>query len=189
MSPDKINIDIHGKTSGPGRMTRQNPSLITKAPRWLYHLIKIGLAAVFIWSGISKLLAPQAFAVVIGGYGLVPENFLFPLALALCFLELLAGIGLLFDIQGSLGTMAGLLVLFMAVLSYGLWLGLDVDCGCFGPDNPEGQAFHGLQTALFRDMAMLTGVAYLYLCRMRRVVKPLSLSDFLSIILRRECTR
>jgi hypothetical protein len=41
-------------------------------------------------------------------------------------------------------------------------LGLDIDCGCFGPEDPESRAYGGLRTALYRDLAMAAGVAYLY---------------------------
>lgn len=189
MPSNQTNVDIQSKTTGLNRITRQDQPFIKKFPPLHYHLIKTGLAAVFIWSGISKLLAPHAFAVVIEGYGLVPEDFVFPAAIALCLLELMAGVGLLFDVQGSLSIISGLLVLFICVLSYGLWLGLDVDCGCFGPDDPQGQAFHGLRTALLRDITMLAGAGYLYFFRIRQAVKPRPLSDILSFIFRRECPR
>jgi hypothetical protein len=59
-----------------------------------------------------------------------------------------------------------MLVLFMTVLVYGINLGLDIDCGCFGPEDPE-LAYKGLKTALARDMVMMTGVMFLYWSRGR----------------------
>jgi len=47
-----------------------------------------------------------------------------------------------------------------------------VDCGCFGPEEPEAEAFHGLRLALYRDMAMLAAVAFLYGWRRYRRVQP-----------------
>ncbi len=91
-----------------------------------------------------------------------------PIAIGLPILEILAAIGLLFDVRGSLAVVAGLLVLFLAILGYGVWLGLDIDCGCFGPGDPEGEAYKGLRPALYRDLVMLTGVAYLYVWRFRQ---------------------
>jgi hypothetical protein len=87
------------------------------------------------------------------------------IAIGLPVLEILAAIGLLFDVRGSLATITGLLILFLAVLGYGVWLGLDIDCGCFGQGDPEVE---GLRPALYRDLVMLAGVAYLYLWRFRR---------------------
>jgi len=55
-----------------------------------------------------------------------------------------------------------LIVGFIGVLSYGIAIGLDIDCGCFGPGDPEGEAFHSLRSALMRDCFMLAGAAFLY---------------------------
>ena len=98
------------------------------------------------------------------------------MAIALPALEVAAGIGLLFDIKGSLSVIAGLLGLFIAILGYGIWIGLDVDCGCFGPEDPEAEAFHSLKISLYRDLIMLSGVAFLYAWRQYRVVKPLKIT-------------
>ena len=95
-----------------------------------------------------------------------------PLAIGLPLLEVIAGIGLLLDIRGSLVLITGLLVLFMAVLGYGIWMGLDVDCGCFGPEDPEAEAFHGLRLTLFRDLAMMAGVFFIYGWRRYRAIRP-----------------
>jgi len=110
--------------------------------------------------------------VLIDAYGIFPEDLLMPVAVILPTLEVLAGVGLLFDIRGSLAVIAGLLVLFIAILGYGIRMGLDVDCGCFGPEEPEAKAFHGLRLALYRDMAILAAVAFLYGWRRYWHVQP-----------------
>lgn len=134
----------------------------------LYHLIRAALAAVFIWSGFTKLIAPQSFSLVIEAYGLLPDALVYPAALGLSALELIAGVGLLFDSTSSLAVITALSMLFILVLSYGLYLGLDVDCGCFSPEDPEGQAHNGLRPALYRDLVMMAVIAYLYVWRYRR---------------------
>ena len=108
------------------------------------------------------------FAIILEAFNLLPNAWIMPVAVGLPALEILAAIGLLFDVRGSLTTVAGLLLLFLAILSYGIWLGLDIDCGCFGPGDPEGEAYKGLRPALYRDVAMLLGVVYLYVWRVRR---------------------
>ena len=80
---------------------------------------------------VSRTLHLEVFAVLIGACGIIHENLLMQVAIALPAIEGIAGIGLLFDIRGSLLRVAGMLVLFMGVLGYGIWMGLDVDCGCF----------------------------------------------------------
>jgi uncharacterized membrane protein YphA (DoxX/SURF4 family) len=146
---------------------------------WCYRLIRVGLAAVFLWAGVAKLSDPQSFALVIGAYGLIPESLIMPVAVGLPALEVIAAIGLLFDIRGSLTIIAGLLVMFMGILSYGIWLGLDIDCGCFGAGDPEGQPHHGLRSAIYKDLLMMAGVAYLYLWRYRRSKRPVRLFEYL----------
>ena len=151
-----------------------------------YNLIRWSLGAVFIYSGGAKLLAPIPFAVLIDAYGLVPDGLLFPTAVGLAALELAAGIGLLFDIRGSLGVIAGLLAVFIAILGYGISMGLDVDCGCFGPDDPEAEAFHGLRAALYRDLVMMAGVGFLYGWRRYRVIRPVRIGDVYRHIFEKE---
>ena len=139
---------------------------------WPYKLCRWTLSIIFIYTGGTKLLAPEIFAVLIDAYGIVPEGLLLPVAIVLPLFELTAGIGLLFDIRGSLTLITGLLVLFMAVLGYGIWIGLDVDCGCFGLKDPEAEAFHGLRLSLFRDLVMLAGVFFIYGWRRYRSIRP-----------------
>ena len=134
------------------------------------------LGCVFIYAGSTKLLEPNVFAVVIGAYGFLPESLLMPVAVALPALEMVAGTGLLFDIEGSLPVIAGLLGLFISILGYGIWIGLDVDCGCFGPGNPEGEAFHSFKISLYRDLIMLAGVAFLYGLRQYSAIRPLKIT-------------
>jgi Methylamine utilisation protein MauE len=99
-----------------------------------------------------------------------------PVAIILPVLEVAAGIGLLFDIKGSLSVIAGLLVLFIVILGYGIWMGIDVDCGCFGPEDPESDAFHSLKASLCRDLIMLSGIVFMYVWRRYRSIKPVKIT-------------
>ena len=139
---------------------------------WLYRLCRWALGGIFICAGGTKLLEPKIFVYLVEAYGIVPEGLLIPVAIGLPLLEVIAGFGLLFDIRGSLGLITSLLVIFMLVLSYAIWLGLDVDCGCFGPEDPEAEAFHGLRLSLFRDLVMMAGVIFIYGWRRYRAIRP-----------------
>jgi uncharacterized membrane protein YphA (DoxX/SURF4 family) len=151
----------------------------------IYHLIRVLLCIFFLWSGISKLMVPKEFAVIIDSYGLVPEAWILPMAIILPLLEMVFGLGLLLDIKGSLTGIMGLLILFIAILGYGIWLGLDVDCGCFGPHDPESEAFHSLRPALYRDFAMIAGVIFLYFWRSYRSIQPARLMSLFNNLFRR----
>jgi len=165
-------------------ITRRVPIMRVKKPAkhilpWLYRSLRWSLGSIFIYSGVIKLFDPVTFAVLIDAYGLVPDILLMPLAVIIPLFEVLAGAGLMVDLRGSLGGITGLLLLFVAILGFGIRMGLDVDCGCFGPEDPEAEAFHGLRTALYRDMIMLAGVFFLYWWRQHNKVVPVRLSMIL----------
>jgi len=143
-----------------------------KRMNWFYKLCRWTLGGIFLYAGINKVLAPKIFAVLIEAYGIIPGGLLMPLAILLSLLEVIAGFGLLFDIRGSLALISSLLAVFIVILGYAIWMGLDVDCGCFGPEDPESLAFHGLRMSLFRDLAMVAGVFFLYTWRRYCSIRP-----------------
>ena len=137
-------------------------SLLTSL--WLYRGIRITLAALFVYGGAVKLMDPHAFARILSAYDLVPNPLLPVVAIGLPAVELLAGLALVFDLRGSLATIAGLFALFLTVLGYGILQNLDVDCGCFGAEELNRQ--DGLRLAFYRDLALLgIVVPYLYVSR------------------------
>ena len=100
------------------------------------------------------------FAQVIGAYGLLPDFLVLPTAIVLPVVELVTAYLLLMDKPSGLWMTTALMVLFIAVLTYGIWLGLDIDCGCFGPEDIEGRAFSNLRTALVRDLLFCIPLIY-----------------------------
>lgn len=133
----------------------------------MYLAVRVGVAAVFIWAGTAKLMAPRAFARVIYEYGLAPDTLIAPLAIGLPLLELAAALGLIFDKRWGLQGIAGLLVLFLGVLGYAVLRDLDVDCGCFSAE--ELRTKDSVRLAFFRDIGLALLVAYLFLWRTLRV--------------------
>jgi hypothetical protein len=150
---------------------------------WSYRLIRLALAGLFLAAAVIKMGNPAVFAVTIEAFGLAPKGLSMPVALALPVLELAAALGLILDVRGSLAAITGLTLLFIFVLSFGLWLGLDIDCGCYGPGDPEAEAFHGLRTALYRDLLMLTGCAFLYWWRQANRSGPVRLRELVREII------
>jgi uncharacterized membrane protein YphA (DoxX/SURF4 family) len=139
---------------------------------FLYVMIRLCLGTIFLFSGATKLMKPVSFTTLINAYGFIPENLTLPFAVFLAVFEIISGIGLLFDMKGSLTAITGLLILFMMVLSYGIYMGLDVDCGCFDPEDPDSAAFHDLRSALYRDIFFIANVIFLYAYRFRNSVAP-----------------
>jgi uncharacterized membrane protein YphA (DoxX/SURF4 family) len=136
--------------------------------RWTYLAGRLILGGVFIWAGTAKLLDPAAFAGIIAEYGLLPSGLVWPAAMGLPALEILAGAGLVFDVRWSLEVVVGLLLLFVGVLWFGILSGLDVDCGCFSA--AETDQHDGLRRALGRDGLMVGLALWLYGCRWWRLI-------------------
>lgn len=128
---------------------------------------RLGLAALFVVSAAFKLSDPEGFSRVVSAFGLVPAAASDLVALALPLLELAAAYGLVRGRDWGLGLTTALYAGFIAVLSYGLVQGLDVDCGCFGPASAEARALGGLESALHRDLALLSPVVFLWWRRLR----------------------
>jgi uncharacterized membrane protein YphA (DoxX/SURF4 family) len=134
-----------------------------------YLIIRIALAGLFIYAGVTKLFDPKAFAATISGYDLVPEAFLPVVAIGLPLIEAIAGTALVFDRSWGLHLITALLALFVFVLGYGILGDLNVDCGCFGVEDLNKQA--GLRAAFYRDLVLIGVVTpYLYLSRRVRAL-------------------
>jgi uncharacterized membrane protein YphA (DoxX/SURF4 family) len=167
------------ETVAPSKRLQQNGLLSVLAAgvkgllgnEWTYRVIRLGLALLFLYGGLTKLADPKAFARVISDYNLVPEGMLAIVAIGLPLLETVAGLGLVFDRRGSLAAIAGMLALFLFVLWYGILMDLSIDCGCFGFEELEGQ--QSLWGAFYRDVLLLGGVVpFLYLSRWYRTRTP-----------------
>lgn len=133
--------------------------------RVVYLAIRVILGSIFIYAGATKLMDVGGFANAIDGYGLVSWKIANLIARVLPVVEILAGLGLFFDVRGSLGTIVVQLLGFMGVLVYAIAKGLDVDCGCFGPNDPGAGSEGGLWGTLIRDMLMFGACLMMYLQR------------------------
>jgi uncharacterized membrane protein YphA (DoxX/SURF4 family) len=151
-------------------------SLLKKVNHWSYRLLRFCIAGVFMYSGVIKLLDVKGFATMISHYGLVPDALLAPVAIGLPVIEVLAGVGLLFEIPGALTAISGMLVMFIGILWYGVLQDLDIDCGCFSTDELQGQ--DSLRQALYRDFVMVAVCCYLYLCRFLRIKRRQGLTGW-----------
>ncbi|HEY3277751.1 MAG TPA: MauE/DoxX family redox-associated membrane protein [Syntrophorhabdaceae bacterium] len=137
----------------------QKPNIYKILP-WVCLFLRLGLAVFFIYGGVIKLLDPKGFAKLLSQYGLVPEELLPIVAVGLPLLETAAGVGLIFNVKGSLAVITGLLGLFVAVLWYGVLNDMIIDCGCFGAG--EIATLDGLRRAFYRDLILLGVAASLF---------------------------
>ena len=96
--------------------------------------LRTGLALLFLFAAITKLIDPAEFAQQIANYQLLPWTVAAILAVFLPALEFCLGLSLLFGRleTGALIWAGSLLVIFTGALISAIARGLSIDCGCFG---------------------------------------------------------
>lgn len=138
---------------------------------WTYRIIRLALALSFLVAGALKLADVHAFTLTIKAFSILPSDLVTPVAVALPLLELVGGALLACDKPGGLPIVGGLLLLFLGVVGHAIQQGLAIDCGCYGPGDPEGEVYHGLWPTFRRDLAMLAGVAFCVAWRRYRGIR------------------
>ncbi len=129
----------------------------------VYTSFRIILGGVFVLSGTLKLIDPYKFAKVLYAYGILPDFLINPVAIGLPLIEILSGIGLVFNLVLSLELITGMLLMFIFVLWFGILNNLNIDCGCFSTDEISEQG--GLQRALYRDFVFIALSVFLFISR------------------------
>ncbi len=144
-----------------------------------YLIIRVLLGAVFIYAGATKIVDPTGFATAIDEYGLVTWRMANLIARTLPIIEIISGLGLIFDIKGALGLLVAQLLGFVIILSYAINAGLNIDCGCFGPSEPGADYSGSLWTTLIRDLFMVGACILLYWLRRAKGYMPRSLTGLI----------
>jgi uncharacterized membrane protein YphA (DoxX/SURF4 family) len=132
----------------------------------LYHLLRLSLALIFIYAGLVKLMNPKAFAHALAQFELIPDSLLPIVALGLPGVELLAGLGLAFDLRFCMTAILVMLTGFLLILGYAILQDLDIDCGCFTLDELTERT--SVKMAFFRDLLMLATMGFLFWWRRSR---------------------
>ena len=124
---------------------------------------RLGLAAVFLVSGVLKAIDPDATYVAVRAYDVLPKAGVTLVAGILPWLEIVLGLLLLAGLATRVVAVAsaGLLVVFIAGVVQAWARGLSIDCGCFGGGGAvdPGQTTYGLE--LLRDAGFLLMAAWL----------------------------
>jgi len=124
---------------------------------------RLGLAAVFLVSGVLKAVDPDATYVAVRAYDVLPKAGVALVAGILPWLEIVLGLLLLVGLATRVVAVAsaGLLVVFIAGVTQAWARGLSIDCGCFGGGGAvdPGQTTYGLE--LLRDAGFLLMAAWL----------------------------
>ncbi|HRX78518.1 MAG: hypothetical protein H6821_09965 [Planctomycetaceae bacterium] len=90
------------------------------------------LSCLFLYSGCVKGFRLPQFAQSVGDFGIVLDGFVEPVAFMVCTVELGLAYVLWQQRAWAMLATAALLLCFLGVLLYGVAIGLDIECGCFG---------------------------------------------------------
>lgn len=115
-------------------------STVSPAPArkrsWLIvrRVLAVVAGAVFVYAGVLKVRDPLEFANDIGNYHLLPWTIGVRLAFYLPWLEILAGLALIFHrlFAGALAITGALMLGFIGATIWAKAQGINVSCGCFG---------------------------------------------------------
>ncbi len=131
---------------------------------WLTVRSGIALGLLFVSAALPKLVDPPSFAHMIYNYRLLPGELVNLSALVMPWFELLSGLALVLGIwrRTAAAWIGGLLLLFIAAISFNLARGNAIDCGCFDPRD-SGKSVEerllDMKMVVARDLGMLLLVA------------------------------
>jgi uncharacterized membrane protein YphA (DoxX/SURF4 family) len=131
---------------------------------WLGTAVRLGLAAVWLAAGASKVTDLAASGRAVNAYQVMPYDVAKVVGAALPFVEIALGLLLLVGLATRLAGVvsAALLAVFIAGISSAWARGLAIDCGCFGGGGELGAGqtpSYGPEIA--RDLAFGALAAYL----------------------------
>jgi hypothetical protein len=130
--------------------------------RWLVHISRFGLAALFLFTAGAKIAIIKTFAANVGellaASGINYSRWMWPITVAVILTEIVAALLLLFPRTVRFGSILGGLLLlgFSAFALYYVYIlhGEPLECGCFGGIIASQL---GVKTAL-RNLALLVPV-------------------------------
>lgn len=157
---------LHGKTGGRGMTLFRNflGNVFTRPRREaLAWVVRLFLAAVFLYAGIIKSTASEQFLVALAPFTFLPEVLLQPISQWLPVIEVLVGLLILIPRTHRLGAALAmaLLLVFMGVLAWALSQGIIVSCSCFGED--EAPSAWKMVITMIRDLLLAAAALWLTL--------------------------
>lgn len=113
------------------------------------------LGVLFVGAAWHKIAAPQAFAVDVATYDILPLVLVNLMAITLPWVEVVAGMMLLtgWRTRSAALLVAGMIAVFILALAIALTRGLNMSCGCFASQGAEEDPISLLTVA--RDLVWL----------------------------------
>jgi uncharacterized membrane protein YphA (DoxX/SURF4 family) len=121
--------------------------------KWSIVAMRLILGVVLIAAALPKIRDPYAFSINIREYQMIGEQLGRWMAVVLPWLELVVGALLIAGVWVNAASLisGGMMVMFILAVGSAMARGLDIDCGCFGPEHADPVGW-GL---ILRDCAML----------------------------------
>ena len=128
--------------------------------KFLWRLVDLVIAVIFIYAGAVKVLDPVQFANDIDNYKILPWTIGVSLAFYLPWLEIFCGLALIFRLlyRGALSILTALVAIFTIATIAAKVRGLDITCGCFGHASQNWN----FPAHLALDLVLLAGVILLF---------------------------
>jgi len=128
----------------------------------LLSIVRYGIAFLFLFSGISKLVSPQSFFQSIVEFDLISEVLIIPTITIIVGIECICGFMLLFNMKVLYASMTlmGLCLIFTVAIIVVLIQNKSISCGCFG-DAMSSQVSLWL---IMRNVVMIA-ILYKYIFR------------------------
>src|SRR4029450_2081220 len=127
---------------------------------FLWRIVDLIIAAIFIYAGVLKALDPVQLAHDIDHYKILPWAVGVGLAFYLPWLEISCGLALIFRLfyRGALSILTSLVVVFLVATIAAKVRGLDITCGCFGhaSQNWNFPTHHALHLAILGVLLALS---------------------------------
>lgn len=127
--------------------------------KYLLLLVRIILGFVFIYAGAEKITDPEGFSTSISNYRLLPVFLVNIAAIVMPWIEITAGLFLIFGILVKENTIIinSLLLVFIVAIAISLARGLSIDCGCFGKGNEIG-----IQKLIENSLMFIAGLLLIF---------------------------
>ena len=153
-------------TEAPRAVAQRSFGELLASP-WLTVRVQIALGVIFIAAALPKIADPPSFAHMIYNYRLVPGSLVNFSALFMPWLELLAGLALVFGIwkEAARNIIAALLIAFIIAITINLLRDNAIDCGCFdvsAAGKTREERLDDMKLVIARDVGMLLMVAQLW---------------------------
>ena len=135
-----------------------------RAAAWAAVPLRWYLGVLFTGACIHKIAHPASFALDIATYDILPLVAVNLVAIALPWIELVAGVMLIvgWRVRPASLLVSGMMVVFLAALLIALARGLDMSCGCFASQGAEEDPISRL--TVLRDLAWLAMALFVLVC-------------------------